>query len=51
MRAIILESFDSSPALHEVPTPQIAPNEVLRLEQDRTRPERGSLKLVMKGGA
>jgi Baseplate J-like protein len=30
---------------------EIAPNEVLRLEQDRTRPERGSLKLVMKGGA
>jgi NADPH:quinone reductase-like Zn-dependent oxidoreductase len=29
MRAITLESFDSSPALHEVPTPQIAPNEVL----------------------
>src|SRR5919112_2817650 len=29
MRAITLEGFDSSPALHEVPTPQIAPNEVL----------------------
>jgi NADPH:quinone reductase-like Zn-dependent oxidoreductase len=29
MRAIILESFDSSPALQEIPTPQIAPNEVL----------------------
>jgi NADPH2:quinone reductase len=29
MRAITLESFDSSPELHEVPTPQIAPNEVL----------------------
>ena len=29
MRAIVLESFDSSPALREVPTPQIAPNEVL----------------------
>jgi len=29
MRAIILESFDRSPELHEVPTPQIAPNEVL----------------------
>jgi hypothetical protein len=26
MRAITLESFDSSPGLHEVPTPQIAPN-------------------------
>ena len=29
MRAIILESFDSGPALHEVPTPQFAPNELL----------------------
>jgi NADPH2:quinone reductase len=29
MRAIILESFDRSPELHEVPTPQTAPNEVL----------------------
>src|SRR5918992_1335948 len=29
MRAITLESFNSSPALHEIPTPQIAPNEVL----------------------
>src|SRR5918997_1192374 len=29
MHAIMLESFDSSPALQEVPTPQIAPNEVL----------------------
>ena len=26
MRDITLESFDSSPGLHEVPTPQIAPN-------------------------
>jgi NADPH2:quinone reductase len=29
MRAIILESFDSAPTLQEIPTPQIAPNEVL----------------------
>src|SRR5215217_1283645 len=29
MRAITLQSFDRSPELHEVPTPQIAPNEVL----------------------
>ena len=29
MLAITLESFDSSPELHEVPTPQITPNEVL----------------------
>jgi NADPH:quinone reductase len=29
MRAIALESFDSGPALREIPTPQIAPDEVL----------------------
>jgi NADPH:quinone reductase-like Zn-dependent oxidoreductase len=29
MRAITLESFDSGPELHEVPTLQTAPNEVL----------------------
>ena len=29
MRAITLESFDSGPALREIPTPQIAPDEVL----------------------
>src|SRR5918999_2914909 len=29
MRAITLESFDSDAALQEIPTPQIAPNEVL----------------------
>jgi NADPH2:quinone reductase len=29
MRAITLESFDSGPTLQEIPTPQIAPNEVL----------------------
>ena len=29
MRAITLESFDADPTLQEVPTPQIAPNEVL----------------------
>src|SRR5215217_3510135 len=29
MRAVTLESFDNSPELQEVPTPQIAPNEVL----------------------
>jgi NADPH:quinone reductase len=29
MRAIALESFDSDPALQEIATPQIAPNEVL----------------------
>jgi NADPH:quinone reductase len=29
MHAITLESFDSDPTLQEIPTPQIAPNEVL----------------------
>jgi NADPH2:quinone reductase len=29
MRAITLESFDSHPTLQDIPTPQIAPNEVL----------------------
>ena len=29
MRAITLESFDSSPTLQDIPTPQIAQNEVL----------------------
>src|SRR5215213_7048488 len=29
MRAITLESFDSDPTLQDIPTPQIAPNEVL----------------------
>jgi NADPH2:quinone reductase len=29
MRAITLESFDSDPTLQEIPTPQVAPNEVL----------------------
>jgi NADPH2:quinone reductase len=29
MRAITLESFDSGPTLQDIPTPQIAPNEVL----------------------
>src|SRR5215218_2532253 len=29
MRAITLESLDSDPTLQEIPTPQIAPNEVL----------------------
>ena len=29
MRAITLESLDSGPTLQEIPTPQIAPNEVL----------------------
>jgi NADPH:quinone reductase-like Zn-dependent oxidoreductase len=34
MRAITLESFDSSPDLHEIPIPQIAPNEVLDRDAD-----------------
>jgi NADPH:quinone reductase-like Zn-dependent oxidoreductase len=44
MRAIILESFDSSPALHEVPTPQIAPNEVLvRVHASSVNPVDGAI--------
>jgi NADPH:quinone reductase len=44
MRAIILESFDSSPALHEVPTPQIAPNEVLvRVHGSSVNPVDGAI--------
>ena len=44
MRAIMLESFDSSPALHEVPTPQIAPNEVLvRVHGSSVNPVDGAI--------
>ena len=44
MRAITLESFDSSPALHEVPTPQIAPNEVLvRVHASSVNPVDGAI--------
>src|SRR5215212_2728154 len=39
MRAITLESFDADPTLQEVPTPQIAPNEVLvRLRASSVNP-------------
>ena len=44
MRAILLESFDSSPALREVPTPQIAPNEVLvRVQASSVNPVDGAI--------
>jgi NADPH:quinone reductase len=51
MRAIILESFDSSPALHEVPTPQIAPNEVLvRVHASSVNPVDGAIAAGMMSG-
>src|ERR671919_878963 len=44
MRAITLESFDSSPALHEIPTPQIAANEVLvRVRASSVNPVDGAI--------
>jgi NADPH:quinone reductase len=51
MRAIILESFDSSPALHEGPTPQIAPNEVLvRVHASSVNPVDGAIATGMMSG-
>jgi NADPH2:quinone reductase len=44
MRAIMLESFDSGPALHEVPTPQIASNESLvRVHASSVNPVDGAI--------
>ena len=51
MRAIMLESFDSSPALHEVPTPQIAPNELLvRVHGSSVNPVDGAIAAGMMSG-
>jgi NADPH:quinone reductase len=51
MRAFTLESFDSSPALHEVPTPQIAPNEVLvRVHASSVNPVDGAIAAGMMSG-
>src|SRR5919112_879177 len=44
MRAITLESFDSGPALQDIPTPQIAPNEVLvRVQASSVNPVDGAI--------
>jgi NADPH:quinone reductase len=51
MRAVMLESFDSSPALREVPTPQIAPNGVLvRVRASSVNPVDGAIAAGMMSG-
>jgi NADPH:quinone reductase len=51
MRAIMLESLDSSPALHKVPTPQIAPNELLvRVHGSSVNPVDGAIAAGMMSG-
>ena len=51
MRAIMLESFESSPALREVPPPQIAPNEVLvRVRASSVNPVDGAIAAGMMSG-
>src|ERR671921_2013051 len=44
MRAITLESFESDPTLREIPTPQIAPNEMLvRVQASSVNPVDGAI--------
>src|SRR5215204_3389937 len=51
MRAIMLEGFDSSPALREVPPPQIAPNEVLvRVHASSVNPVDNAIAAGMMSG-
>jgi NADPH:quinone reductase len=51
MRAVMLESFDSSPALREVQTPQIAPNGVLvRVRASSVNPVDGAIAAGMMSG-
>src|SRR5688572_1657069 len=51
MRAIMLESFDSDPTLQEIPTPQIAPNEVLvRVHASSVNPVDGAIAAGMMSG-
>jgi NADPH2:quinone reductase len=48
MRAITLESFDSGPALQDIPTPQIGPNEVLvRVQASSANPVDGAIAAEM----
>src|SRR5215210_939282 len=51
MRAVTLDGFDSSPALHKVPTPQIAPNELLvRVHGSSVNPVDGAIAAGMMSG-
>ena len=51
MRAIMLESFESDHTLQEIPTPQIAPNEVLvRVRASSVNPVDNSIAAGMLSG-
>jgi NADPH2:quinone reductase len=51
MRVITLESFESGPTLNEVPTPQIAPNELLvRVHASSVNPVDGAIFAGMMSG-